>query len=69
MIRVAVSAHTGQEVTSVAHLLGPKWSGLVVGFPVNGLPVIALLHARYGAEEAGEGANLTAALAEKESGA
>jgi hypothetical protein len=27
------------------------------------------VHARYGAEEAGEGANLTAALAEKESGA
>jgi hypothetical protein len=36
-------------VTSVAHVLGPKWSGLVVGFPVNGLPVMALLHARYGA--------------------
>jgi hypothetical protein len=34
----------------VAHVLGPKWSGLVVGFPVNGLPVMALLHARYGAE-------------------
>jgi hypothetical protein len=47
-IRVAVSALTVLVVTSVAHLLGPKWSGLVVGFPVNGLPVIALLHARYG---------------------
>jgi hypothetical protein len=49
-IRVTVSALTVLVVTSVAHLLGPKWSGLVVGFPVNGLPVIALLHARYGAE-------------------
>ena len=48
VIRVAVSALTVLAVTSVAHLLGPKWSGLVVGFPVNGLPVIALLHARYG---------------------
>jgi hypothetical protein len=47
-IRLAVSALTVLVVTSVAHLLGPKWSGLVVGFPVNGLPVIALLHARYG---------------------
>ena len=36
-------------VTSTAHLLDPKWSDLVVGFPVNSLPVMALLHARYGA--------------------
>ena len=49
-IRVVVSALTVLAVTSVAHALGPKWSGLVVGFPVNGLPVMALLHARYGAE-------------------
>lgn len=49
-IRVVVSALTVLGVTSVAHVLGPKWSGLVVGFPVNGLPVMALLHARYGAE-------------------
>ena len=49
-IRVGVSALTVLLVTSVAHVLGPKWSGLVVGFPVNGLPVMALLHARYGAQ-------------------
>lgn len=47
--RVGVSALTVLAVTSAAHLLGPKWSGLVVGFPVNSLPVMALLHARYGA--------------------
>lgn len=46
--RVGVSALTVLVVTSAAHLIGPKWSGLVVGFPVNGLPVMALLHARYG---------------------
>jgi hypothetical protein len=50
LTRVAVSALTVLTVTSIAHLLGPKWSGLVVGFPVNGLPVMALLHARYGAQ-------------------
>lgn len=49
LVRVSVSALTVLTVTSIAHLLGPKWSGLVVGFPVNGLPVMALLHARYGA--------------------
>jgi hypothetical protein len=48
-MRVGVSALTVLAVTSLAHLLGPKWSGLVVGFPVNTLPVMALLHARYGA--------------------
>jgi len=47
-IRVAVSAATVLVVTGAAHLLGPRWSGLIVGFPVNGLPVMALLHARYG---------------------
>ncbi len=47
-LRVAVSAVTVLVVTGAAHALGPRWSGLVVGFPVNGLPVMALLHARYG---------------------
>src|SRR5260370_7239202 len=46
-IRIAVSALTVLAVTSVAHVLGPKWSGLVVGFPVNGLPVMPLLHPPY----------------------
>lgn len=46
--RAGVSALTVLAVTSAAHLLGPKWSGLVVGFPVNSMPVMALLHARYG---------------------
>jgi len=35
-------------VTSVAHILGPKWSGLVTGYLVNALPVIAVLHFHYG---------------------
>jgi hypothetical protein len=47
--RAGVSALTVITVTSLAHVLGPKWSGLIVGFPVNSLPVMAILHARYGA--------------------
>jgi len=35
-------------ITVVAHLLGPKWSGLVTGYPVNGLPIIVALHFHYG---------------------
>jgi hypothetical protein len=35
-------------VTSLAQVLGPKWSGLVAGFPVNSLPVMAILHFHYG---------------------
>lgn len=38
------------SVTSAAHLLGPKWAGLVTGFPVNNLPVIAILHFHYGVD-------------------
>ena len=46
--RAAVSVLTVLAVTSSAHILGPKWSGLIVGFPVNSLPVMAILHAQYG---------------------
>jgi hypothetical protein len=33
---------------SAAHSIGPKWAGLVTRFPVNSLPVMAILHAHYG---------------------
>jgi hypothetical protein len=39
-------------LTSVAHMLGPKWSGLITGYPVNTLPVIAVLHFHYGRDVA-----------------
>jgi hypothetical protein len=39
-------------VTSLAHLLGPKWSGLIAAFPVNTLPVIVILHRHYGSDVA-----------------
>jgi hypothetical protein len=48
--RAAVSALTVVTVTSLAHLLGPKWSGLIVAFPVNTLPVIIILHWHYGSD-------------------
>ena len=48
--RAAVSVVTVLAVTSSAQMLGPKWSGLIVGFPVNSLPVMAILHAQYGAD-------------------
>ena len=46
--RAAASALTVAMVTSLAEWLGPKWSGLVIGFPVNSLPVMVILHAHYG---------------------
>jgi len=46
--RAGASAVAVVTVTGLAHLLGPKWSGLVAGFPVNGLPVMAILHYQYG---------------------
>lgn len=46
--RAGGSAATVLTVTSLAAWLGPKWSGLVTGFPVNSLPVMVILHAHYG---------------------
>ena len=48
--RVTASVITVVTVTSLAHFVGPRWSGLVAGFPVNGLPAMAILHFQYGAE-------------------
>jgi hypothetical protein len=48
--RAVASALTVVVVTSLAHLLGPKWSGLMVAFPVNTLPVIVILHWHYGSD-------------------
>ena len=48
-VRAGASAVSVLTVTSLAQVLGPRWSGLVVGFPVNSLPVMAILHAHYGA--------------------
>jgi len=47
-IRAAGSVITVLTVTGLAHLLGPKWSGLLVGYPVNSLPVMVILHSHYG---------------------
>jgi hypothetical protein len=47
-IRAGTAALTILTVTALAQVLGPKWSGLVVGFPVNSLPVMVILHTHYG---------------------
>ena len=47
-IRAGTSVVTVLTVTGLAHLLGPKWSGLMVGYPVNSLPVMVILHSHYG---------------------
>lgn len=49
LARAATSAGMVIGITAAAHALGPKWSGLVAGFPVNSLPVMAILHFHYGA--------------------
>lgn len=46
--RAAVSVVTVLAVTAVANAIGPKWAGLVTGFPMNSLPVMAILHFHYG---------------------
>jgi hypothetical protein len=51
-VRAGLASVSVILLTSVAHMLGPKWSGLVTGYPVNTLPVIALLHFHYGLDVA-----------------
>ena len=50
VVRAGVASVSVILFTSVAHILGPKWSGLVTGYPVNVLPVIAMLHFHYGVD-------------------
>jgi hypothetical protein len=45
-VRAAVASVSVILLTSVAHILGPKWSGLVTGYPVNALPDERLRHLR-----------------------
>lgn len=47
-VRAALASIAVVLITSVAHILGPKWAGLVTGYPVNSLPVIVVLHFHYG---------------------
>lgn len=49
-VRAGVSAAMVIGITAAGNVLGPKWSGLVAGYPVNSLPVIAILHFHYGRE-------------------
>jgi uncharacterized membrane protein (GlpM family) len=46
--RAAASALVVIAVTAAAEALGPRWSGLILGFPANSLPVMAILHFHYG---------------------
>jgi len=48
LARASVSAAMVIGITAAAHALGPKWSGLVAGFPANSLPVLTILHFHYG---------------------
>jgi hypothetical protein len=48
LLRAGTAVATVLTVTGLAHLLGPKWSGLLVGYPVNSLPVMVILHLHYG---------------------
>jgi len=49
LARAAISVAVVLTLTSIAQAIGPKWAGLLLGFPVNALPVLAILHFHYGA--------------------
>src|SRR5262249_38678082 len=52
IVRASLASAAVILFTSLAHALGPKWSGLLAGYPVNTLPVIAVLHFHYGLDVA-----------------
>jgi hypothetical protein len=48
LVRAASAAVGIVAVTSIARLIGPRWSGLLTGYPVNYGPIIGILHYHYG---------------------
>ncbi len=47
-VRAGLSALGIVAVTSIARAIGPRWSGLLTGYPINYGPIIGILHYHYG---------------------
>jgi len=52
ILRAALSAAFVVSIISAAELVGPDWSGVLLGFPMTILPMLLILHLTYGAEHA-----------------
>ena len=50
VFRAGTAAAFVVAITSVAHLVGPRWSGLLIGFPMTFLPFLLIIHVAYSAD-------------------
>ncbi|WP_033069581.1 hypothetical protein [Thalassospira australica] len=50
MLRAALAAVIVLVISGLAAWIGPRWSGLLSGFPVTLYPMMLILHFTYGAE-------------------
>lgn len=50
--RAGTAAAFVVAITSVAHLVGPQWSGLLIGFPMTFLPFLLIIHVAYSGDHA-----------------
>jgi hypothetical protein len=51
-LRASVAAILIVGVISLAEILGPRWTGLLTGFPTIVLPTLLIIHFSYGAAAA-----------------
>ncbi len=50
--RAAFAVFVVLAVTEAADLIGPRWSGLLAGFPITLFPVLVIVHVQYSAQDA-----------------
>ncbi len=51
LFRSAMAAGFVVAITTFADLTGPKWSGLLIGFPMTFLPFLLIIHMTYSGEQ------------------
>ena len=51
MFRSAMAASFVVAITTFADVVGPQWSGLLIGFPMTFLPFLLIIHMTYSADQ------------------
>ena len=51
LIRSGMAAGFVVVITTIADVLGPRWSGLMLGFPMTFLPFLLIIHLTYSANQ------------------
>jgi hypothetical protein len=51
-LRAGMAATVVLVITGIAEAIGPKWAGLLAGFPITLYPLLIIIHINYSAEDA-----------------